>query len=306
VADPEAPVTRPRRRRPAASTSTGPAGGPRYRLPVPAIDTLADWPVATAAGAVVDAGGRRQDAGPTAWATSIASVTKPLVAYACLVAIEEETLDLDAQAGPPGSTVRHLLAHASGLPFEGDAPIAPPGRRRIYSNTGFDVLGDALAAAAGMPVGAYLAAAVLEPLGMGDTVLRGSVAKDGWSTVDDLVRFAAELLAPTLVAPETLAEATSEQFTGLAGVVPGLGSYDPNPWGLGFELKGTKAPHWTATAGSPRTFGHFGGAGTFLWIDPEAAVACAVLTDREFGDWAPPLWSSLSDAVLAGHATRTG
>ena len=268
---------------------------------MPALDALTSWPVATAAAAVVGPGGVRASAGPTDWTTRIASVTKPLVAYACLVAVEEQTLDLEAPAGPPGATVRHLLAHASGLPFEGATPLEPPGRRRIYSNTGFETLGDALAAAAGMSAGDYLTEAVLAPLGLSRTDLRGSVAKDGWSTVDDLARFAGELLSPTLTAAGTLAEATSEQFPGLAGVVPGLGSYDPNPWGLGFELKGAKSPHWTAPGGSPRTFGHFGGAGTFLWVDPDAHRACVVLTDREFGDWAPPLWSALSAAVLDEH-----
>ena len=60
-----------------------------------------------------------------------ASVTKPATALATLVAAEEGILDLDDPAGPPGSTVRHLLAHASGLPFDGTAPIARPGERRI-------------------------------------------------------------------------------------------------------------------------------------------------------------------------------
>jgi CubicO group peptidase (beta-lactamase class C family) len=267
------------------------------------LDALASWPVPRAAGAVVAEGGALQTAGHTAWETRIASVTKLLVAYACLVALEEGTLSLEQPAGPPGSTVRHLLAHASGLPFEGSDPIARPGERRIYSNPGFVCLGEALAAGTGMSVATYLAEAVLRPLGMGATELRGSPAKDAWSTADDLGRFAVELLAPTLVDHTTLGEATSEQFPGLAGVVPGLGSYDPNPWGLGFELKDRKVPHWTAPEGSPRTFGHFGGSGTFLWVDPDARLACVVLTDREFGDWAPPLWSALSSAVLAGHRT---
>lgn len=273
---------------------------------MPPLDVIASWPVSTATGVVVDPAGVREQSGPTAWRTRIASVTKPLFAYACLVAVEEGTLDLEEPAGPEGSTLRHLLAHASGLPFEGTVPIAPAGRRRIYSNTGFDLAAELLAARAGMTAGDYLAAAVFGPLGMAATELRGSVAKDAWSTVEDLARFSAELLSPTLVAAGTLDEATSEQFPGLAGVVPGLGSFDPNPWGLGFELKGRKSPHWTAPGGSPRTFGHFGGAGTFLWVDPDARVACAVLTDREFGDWAPPLWSALSGAVLAEHGTRTG
>jgi CubicO group peptidase (beta-lactamase class C family) len=277
---------------------------PAYAPDVTALDIVASWPVDRAAAGVTGAGpgdGGTVTAGDPAWRTGLASVTKPLVAYACLVAVEEGTLVLDAPAGPPGSTVRHLLAHASGLPFEGEAPIAPPGTRRIYSNSGFEALGAALAAAADMPVARYLDEAVLAPLGMAATVLPGSPAHGAESTVEDLLRFGRELLSPTLVAPATLAEATTEQFPGLAGVVPGMGRYDPNPWGLGFELKGAKRPHWTADGGSPRTFGHFGGAGTFLWVDPDARLACAVLTDREFGDWAPPLWSQLSDAVLAEH-----
>jgi CubicO group peptidase (beta-lactamase class C family) len=269
---------------------------------VPALDALAGWPVDHAAGAVVAGGATRAHAGDQAWVTRIASVTKPLVAYACLVAVEEGTLDLDAPAGPPGATVRHLLAHASGLPFEGTEPIAPPASRRIYSNAGFAALGDALADAAGLDLATYLGEAVLAPLGMSASELRGSAGAGAWSSVADLAAFAAELLSPTLVDPATLAEATSEQFPGLAGIIPGLGRYDPNPWGLGFELKGAKSPHWTAPQGSPRTFGHFGGSGTFLWVDPDAAVACVVLTDREFGDWAPPLWSAVSADVLAESA----
>jgi CubicO group peptidase (beta-lactamase class C family) len=270
---------------------------------VNALDAVAGWPVPHAAAAVASAGGVLRTAGDTAWVTAIASVTKPLVAYACLVAVEEQTLALDAPAGPEGSTVRHLLAHASGLPFEGAAPIAPPGTRRIYSNTGFALLGRALAEAAGMDAADYVAEAVFQPLGMAATELRGGDTGAGvWSSVDDLAAFARELLRPTLVAPATLADAVTEQFPGLAGVVPGFGAYDPNPWGLGFELKGAKSPHWTAPGGSPRTFGHFGGAGTFLWVDPDAALACVVLTDRGFGEWAPPLWTRLSADVLAEAA----
>ena len=52
------------------------------------------------------------------------------------------------------------------------------------------------------------------------------------------------------------------------------------------------------TRNSPRTFGHFGGAGTLVWLDPDAGVALACLTDLEFGDWALEAWPALSDAVL--------
>lgn len=272
------------------------------------LDDIASWPVEHAAAAVTTASTTVEAEGKQDWRVRIASVTKPLVAYATLIAVEEGSLALDDPAGPPGSTVRHLLAHTSGLPFEGDVPIAEPARRRIYSNTGFEVLGATVERATGMPMAAYLHEGVLAPLGMDATELRGSPAAGAHSTVADLVVFARELLSPTLVTPATLAEATSEQWAGLSGVIPGLGRFDPNPWGLGFELKGPKGtagtrPHWTAPDGSPRTFGHFGGSGTFLWVDPDAHLACAALTDRPFGDWAIPLWSGLSTKVLAAHRT---
>ena len=227
-----------------------------------------------------------------------ASVTKPVTALACLVAAEEGAVDLDEAAGPPGSTFRHLLAHASGLPLEGQSPIARPGERRIYSDHGFDVLGAALAEHAEMPFEGYLAAAVLEPLGLG-VRYEGRPGSGLWGSLDDLLVIGRELLAPTLVSTETLSEASSVQFPGLVGVLPGFGRQQPNDWGLGVELRDGKSPHWTGSRNSPRTFGHFGRSGTFLWVDPEVGVALGCLTDLEFGDWAVEAWPALSDAVLA-------
>jgi len=263
------------------------------------LDDIAGWPVDQAAAGVTDATATRAVSGDPEWRVRIASITKAMVGFAGLVAVEEGSLRLDQPAGPPGSTVRHLLAHAAGYPFNGRHTLMLPGRRRIYSNTGFEVFGEVLAAATGMSVADYLLAGVFQPLGMSRTELRGSPAHGVVSTVDDLLRFARELLSPTLIHEATLAEAITEQFPDLSGVIPGLGRYDPNPWGLGFELKGNKRPHWTSPEGSPRTFGHFGGSGTFLWVDPDAGLACAVLTNREFGNWAPLLWSALSSRVLA-------
>jgi CubicO group peptidase (beta-lactamase class C family) len=51
-----------------------------------------------------------------------------------------------------------------------------------------------------------------------------------------------------------------------------------------------------ALRNSERTFGHFGGSGTFLWVDPDAGIACACLTDRAFDKWALEAWPRLSDA----------
>jgi CubicO group peptidase (beta-lactamase class C family) len=227
-----------------------------------------------------------------------ASVTKPVTALAVLVAAEEGTVDLDEPAGPPDSTLRHLLAHASGLPFEGREPIAKPGTRRIYSNTGFEIAAETLEARAGMPFVEYLRLAVLEPVGI-RAELRGSPAAGIFGSLDDLLRFARESLSPTIVASETLAEATSVQFPGLSGVIPEMGRFDPNDWGLGFELRDRKPGHWSGTLASERTFGHWGGAGAFLWVDPERGVALGCRTDLDFGDWAKEAWPSLSDAVVS-------
>ncbi|MEU7137744.1 serine hydrolase domain-containing protein [Streptomyces sp. NPDC046261] len=261
---------------------------------------IENWPVETAAAAVVRADGTRAGTyGPAGHRFPLASVTKPLAAYAALIAVEEGAIELDEPAGPAGATVRHLLAHTSGLAFDEHRVMAEPGTRRLYSNAGFEVLGDHIAKATDIPFAEYLRQAVLEPLGMTATDLPGSPAKDGVSTVEDLARFAAELQAPRLLARQTLDEATSVAFPGLTGVLPGYGHQRPNDWGLGFEIRGAKSPHWTGAASSPRTYGHFGQAGTFLWVDPDAGAACVALADRAFGPWAVEAWPLLTDAVLA-------
>ncbi|WP_033262824.1 serine hydrolase domain-containing protein [Amycolatopsis vancoresmycina] len=259
-----------------------------------------EWPVDNAATAVVSAGGDVVGShGDTARKFRLASVSKPLTAYAALIAIEEGVVELGTPAGPEGSTVRHLLAHTSGLAFDAHKAMAEPGTRRLYSNAGFEQLADALAEHSGIPFAQYQAEALFAPLGMTSTTLDGSPASGAVSTVDDLAAFAAELQAPKLLDPATVAEATNVVFPGLSGVLPGFGHQKPNDWGLGFEIRDHKSPHWTGAHSSPRTFGHFGQSGTFLWVDPDAGAACVALTDRAFGPWAAEVWPRYTDAVLA-------
>ena len=262
-----------------------------------ALHQIDAWAVPFAAAGVTRADGVVATHGDSRRALRLASVSKPVAALATLVAAEEGVLDLDEAAGPPGSTVRHLLAHASGLPFEGESPIARPGRRRIYSNEGYRVLGGHLARRAEMPFADYVRAAVVEPLDL-DLDPSGHPGAGMHGSLDDLLTLGRELLEPRLVAPETHAEMVSVQFPGLDGVLPDFGRFSPLDWGLGVELKGAKAGHWSGTLTSPRTFGHFGGSGTFLWVDPDRAVACAALTTRPFGEWAKEAWPRLCDAVL--------
>lgn len=299
-----------------------------------ALAVLDTWPVDAAAAAVIAPSSgdeTRGDApggasvlathGDTSVAFELASVTKLLSAAAVLLAVEEGAIELDTPAGPEGSTVRHLLAHASGVAFDSRTPKAAPGAKRIYSSAGYEILADLVAESTGIDFPGYLREGVADGLGMTSTVLDGSAGHGARGSVDDLARLAAEMLAPRLLAAETWDAATGVAFPELDGLVPGYGMQKPCPWGLGPEIKGEKSPHWTGETNSAATYGHFGQSGTFLWVDPEArtgaapapdsgagtgtgsgsdsGLALVVLTDRAFGDWAKPLWPALSDAVLA-------
>ena len=273
-----------------------------------ALERTAEWPVPHVSAAVLGPDGSRDSIGDRHQPFHLASVTKMVSSWAVLIAVEEGIIGLDHPVGQPGCTLRHLLSHAGGYAFDGDDPITRPQSRRIYSNTGIELAAAAVERAADLPFATYLADAVLGPLAMTATELRGSPAHGMWSTVDDMVRFGGELLRPTLLASSTATDAMTVQFPELAGIVPGVGRFSPCPWGLGVEIRGTKSPHWTGTLNSPETFGHFGGAGTFLWVDPRAAsgtgLACLALTDRRFDEWSADalrLWPELSDAVLVEH-----
>jgi CubicO group peptidase (beta-lactamase class C family) len=268
---------------------------------------IAAWPGPASAGVVArgPAGGHPEVVsliGPVEEPFEWASVTKLLVSLASLVAVEEGTVGLGDPAGPPGSTFAHLLAHASGLPFEGDQPLAPPARRRIYSNTGIELAAAHLGSAAGMPFAEYMSAGVLEPLGMGKTILDRSPAHGARGPLADLLSLAGELLHPTLVSPGMMCTATTVAWPGLTGVVPGFGHQDPCDWGLGPEIRSHKSPHWTGKTNSTATFGHFGQSGSFLWVDPAAGLAVASLSGTDFGPWAKEAWPVFSDAVLAAYS----
>jgi CubicO group peptidase (beta-lactamase class C family) len=271
-----------------------------------------DWPVGRAGVAVVSPSGEE-----TAFLGGVtgddrfevASVTKLMTTLAALAAVSSGRIELDqpVPGGGEGVTLRHLLAHAGGLPLEPPGRALAPERRRIYSNVGFRVLAEAVADAVGTTFVSWLAASVLDPLEMSATglVRRHDVDDDpsfgAASTLHDLVRLARCLLdrgAP-VVGPDLFAEATTVQFPGLAGVIPGIGRFDPCDWGLGFELHDGKRPHWMGDRRSPSAFGHFGATGCFLWVDPDAALAATAVTDRDFvdGKWAMATWPAWSDRL---------
>ncbi|MGH8958611.1 MAG: serine hydrolase domain-containing protein [Acidimicrobiia bacterium] len=258
------------------------------------IDT---WPVPNAAVAVVGPDGLVAQRGDLSYAGPWSSVTKLFTAYLVLMAIQDEEFGLEQPAGPRGATIRHLLAHASGLPFEGDVAISTPGTRRIYSNAGFDLLGEIITEFTGHEFADYLEIQLLEPLEISaDLVGRPSEGLSG--NLAGLIAFANELLSPTLVDLGLFSTAITVAFPGLNGVLPAIGRYNPLDWGLGFELRDAKEPHWTGRSNSPETFGHFGGTGSFLWVDPKHRLAMCGLSGRQFDDWAMTAWPALADAVI--------
>jgi len=257
-----------------------------------------DFPVALA---VSDSRTVQTITGETDTTFRWASVTKPLAAWAALVAVDRGHLGLDDPAGPDGATVRHLLAHASGLPFE-EGPTQSPEKRRVYSNAGFETLAEHVAGAVDRPFEEWTRAAVLEPLEMDSVTLTGSAAHGAEGTIVDLLALALELLVPTLISAELAEQARTVQFPGLSGVLPGYGRQEENAWGLGLEIRDDKSPHWTAEQNSPSTFGHFGQSGSFVWVDPEADLTAVFLGEKSFNqDIHVPLWPPLNSEILEAH-----
>ena len=322
---------------------TGAAAGRPAALPaaLPAVTALPalaafDFPVAVMASELETDGSTRVlvEAGEVDEIFPFASVTKPIVAWSALVAVERGLLDLEAPAQPgearsmagscavpapagscavpapagscavpapalTGATVRHLLAHASGIAFDSDAVLAVPGTRRIYSNRGIEILGERLEEATATPLERWIETTVLEPLGMSSVLVPGSPAHSGEGSARDLAVFARELAAPRLISADSAREATSVVFPGLDGILPGYGRQAPNDFGLGVEVRGRKRPHWTGTTSSPATFGHFGQSGSFIWVDPEARRQAVFLGARPFGRAHAAHWPELSDQILA-------
>jgi CubicO group peptidase (beta-lactamase class C family) len=270
-------------------------------------DVLAEantWPVDAVAVGVTARDATIATHGPADRTFWWASITKILTAWATLVAVQDGLLHLDEPAGPDGATIRHLLAHASGLaPTKGGLTTRVE-NRRIYSNHGYELLADLVADRVGLPFAEHLDVEVLQPLGMTATRLDGSPAADVHGTLADLLVLARELLSPTLLDEPLASDVARVQFPGLRGVLPSYGRFDDNAWGLGPEIRDGKVPHWTGPSQPPATFGHFGMSGSFLWVDRDAEVAAGCLTDGGFDQWAIDAWAPFNDRVwlaATGH-----
>ena len=199
---------------------------------------------------------------------------------------------LDEPFGPPGATVRHLLAHASGLGPEGGADQrarADPDllERRLRPSC-------AARDRSGQPIATVLENDVLGPLGMTATRLIGRASAGLRGSLDDLARFGRELLRPSLISPGHAA-ATTVPFPGLAAPRASVAS---TRW-IGARLRAARrqgpaldghrnSPDSSVTSGERHV--PVGGS--------RGDLALACLTERPFGPWALEAWPALSDAVL--------
>lgn len=231
------------------------------------------------------------------------SVTKLFAAWAILVAVDRRLTALEnpIEVGGDQSRVvslRHLLAHASGLAFDRNELECEPQTRRIYSNRGIEIAAAHVEAATATAFSQWVEDTVLAPLGLIETFIDGSPAYAGEGSIRDLTAFAQELLNPTLISRQLADAARTVVFPGLRGITPGYGAYSDNTWGLGLEIKNQKARTWFPRAASPRAFGHFGQSGSLLWVDPEDGRGMAFLGAEPFGPWHKEHWQALGDYFL--------
>lgn len=213
-----------------------------------------------------------------------------------------------------------------------------PGSQHLYSNSGFALLGRLVERVTGGEFWSEANTRVLDPVQMRDTIARpgpdlddriaivadparaGSPAESynsrywrdlamPWGglfgSAADLARFAGVFLSDDapILSPVTRRMMTEDQTEGVPGGVQSMRvTWPVARWGLGWEVKGEKRRHWVGDLTSPRTFCHFGAAGTLLWADPDRRVALAVFGSRataHLWPFVPARWSRLSNAVIA-------
>jgi len=297
-------------------------------------------------------------------AFDLASLTKPVAtASAVMALVEEGRVRLEdpvvaylPEFGAGGGerekvTVEQLLTHRGGL--VGDDPMdlyvgtprevfarkhrtrlaSPPGARFLYSDAGYEVLGELVRAVSGETLDLYARRAVFDPLGMADTEFRpagkggrlpvariaptekrdgvflrgevhdpraralGGVAGHAglFGTADDLARYARALLGNGggWLSPAGVAAMTRLRDYG-----------DGDLRALGWDVE----THYSTSRGALfplGSFGHTGWTGTSLWLDPATGVFVVLLSARNHpeGDGnAIPLRSRVASVAASAVA----
>jgi CubicO group peptidase (beta-lactamase class C family) len=229
-----------------------------------------------------------------------ASVTKVAVAFAAARAVSSGAAAYEDPVGPAGSTLAHLLAHASGLGLEAGDPSMAVGARRIYSNAGIDLAAEHLAGEPG--AAGWLSRNVSEELGL-DVTFAGRPAAGAQGSVLDIASVAEALAVGRGIEDSVRKTALSPYLPDITGVVPGFGRFDPCWWGLGVELHGNKN-HWMGTVASPTAYGHFGQSGALVLVDPDTRLLVAAAAGEPFGEWARATWPTWINDVLRWAAAQ--
>jgi uncharacterized protein YbbC (DUF1343 family)/CubicO group peptidase (beta-lactamase class C family) len=225
-------------------------------------------------------------------------------------------------------TIRDLMTHMSGLrpdldltnPWSGaqtavalaadESLTAPPGRRFVYSDINFFLLGEVVARVSGTPLDVFARDRIFAPLGMKDTMFlppaalvsriapteqtvargvvhdptsrrMGGVAGHAglFSTAADLSIFCRMLLgggavgATRILSPLAVARMTA----------PATPAGDASVRGLGWDLDSA----YSSNRGELLplgSFGHTGFTGTSLWMDPATGVYIIFLSNRVHPD----------------------
>ncbi len=238
-----------------------------------------------------------------------------------------------SQLPPDVSTFDELRTYIHAL------SVVPPGSKVEYSNVGYGLLGLVIEEVSRKPFATFMREHVFAPSGLDDTWLappdhlfprivrvdgtfdRGSSterfnstyarrrthpAGSVIATARDVARFFQMFLdngvveGRQVISPATARLMITNHTAGLRGGIEGFMTWDDCAWGLGFDLRGNKRPHFSGEFTSPGAFGHTGVSGVFAWADPEIDLVCVMLANRTlFNAWNTSRWSRFSTAVVA-------
>jgi CubicO group peptidase (beta-lactamase class C family) len=130
-----------------------------------------------------------------------------------------------------------------------------------------------------------------------------------YTTPEDLAVFAQAFLeggcyrGRRIVSPATAREMTRNQLRESIRDTSGVARWRTASWGLGWDVKGHKAPHNSGALTSPATFGHTGSSGSMLWVDPTRDLICVMIGTRSaesgWADGSVPRRALFSTAVMA-------
>jgi len=220
--------------------------------------------------------------------------------------------------------------------------LFPVGTQWSYSNFGFGLAGEIVSRLGGRGYHAFVSEEILAPLGMRDSYLQppesvwdriawvwlpGEPQTDYerynspyfrrlgipwgglYTTPEDLAVFAQMFLlggayqGQRIVSPTTAREMTRNQLSESIRDTSGVARWRTAGWGIGWDVKGQKAPHSSGALTSPITFGHTGSSGSMLWVDPTLDLLCVMigtrLAESGWADGPVPRRALFSNAVVA-------